>query len=79
MSKNMSVDKLPKLVKEYSNTIHRKIKMKSADVKPETYINSGADYNTKTSKIKVGNYVRILYGKNAFSKGILNTGLIKFL
>ena len=40
ISKNMYIDKLNDIVDEYNNTHHRTIKMKSIDVKDNTYIDS---------------------------------------
>ena len=39
ISKNVYIDKLDDIVKEYNNTDHTSIKMKPADVKDNTYIN----------------------------------------
>ena len=38
VSKNVYIDQLDDLVGEYNNTYHRTIKMKSIDVKGNTYI-----------------------------------------
>ena len=40
ISKNVYIDKLNDIVKEYNNTYHRTIKMKPVDVKDNTYIDS---------------------------------------
>ena len=40
VSKNVYIDKLDDIVDEYENTYHRTIKMKSVDVKDNTYIDS---------------------------------------
>ena len=40
VSKNVYIDKLDDMVNEYNNTYHRTIKMKSVDVKDNTYIDS---------------------------------------
>ena len=40
VSKNVYIDKLDNIVGEYENTYHRTIKMKSVDVKDNTYIDS---------------------------------------
>ena len=50
ISKNMYIDKLDDIVNEYNNTYHRKIKMKSIDVKNNTYMNTGKDVNDKDPK-----------------------------
>ena len=38
ISKNVYIDKLDGIVKEYNNTYHTSIKMKLVDVKDNTYI-----------------------------------------
>ena len=38
ISKNMYIDKLDDIAKEYNNTYHTSIKMKPVDVKDNTYI-----------------------------------------
>ena len=38
MSQNVYIDKLNDIVNEYNNTYHRTIKMKTADIKGDTYI-----------------------------------------
>ena len=53
VSKKLYFHKHSKLVKEYKNTIHRTIKMKPADVKPETYINVTANCKTKKLNIRL--------------------------
>ena len=40
ISKNVCIDKLNDIVKEYNNTYHRTIKMKPVDVKDNTHIDS---------------------------------------
>ena len=40
ITKNVYIDKLDDIVKEYNNTFHRTIKMKPVDVKDDTYIDS---------------------------------------
>ena len=37
-SKNVYIDRLDDIVKEYNNTHHKSIKMKPVDVKDNTYI-----------------------------------------
>ena len=46
----MYIDKLDDIVNEYNNTYHRKTKMKSIDVKNNTYMNTGKDINDKDPK-----------------------------
>ena len=59
ISKNVYIDKLDDIVDEYNDTYHETIKMKSIDVKNNTYINTGKDINDKDSKFQVGRHVRI--------------------
>ena len=59
---------------EYNNTYHRTIKMKPADVKDNTYIDSTElhskkEVSDKDPKFKVGDHVRISQNKNIFAKG----------
>ena len=66
ISKNVYIDKLDDIVNEYSNTYHRTIKVKSIDVKYNTYINIGKEVNDKDPKFKVGDHVRTSKYKNIF-------------
>ena len=59
ISKNMYVDKLDDLINKYNNKYHKRIKMNSADVKSNTYINSNTEVNDKNPKFKVGDIVKI--------------------
>ena len=68
ISKNVYIDKLHDIVHEYNNTYHRTIKIKSIDVKDNTYINIGKEVNDDP-KFKVGDHVRISKYKNLFAKG----------
>ena len=69
ISKNVYIDKLDYIVKEYNNTYHRTIKMKPIDVENNTYINFNKEVNNKDPKFKVRDYVRISKYKNIFAKG----------
>ena len=69
ISKNVYIDKLDDIINEYNNTYHTTIKMKSIDVKDNTYINSDKEVNDKNPKFKVGDQVRISKYKNIFAKG----------
>ena len=51
------------------NTCQRTIKMKPADVKDSTYIDSSKEVNDKDPKCKAGDHVRISKYKNIFAKG----------
>ena len=66
--KNMYIDKLDNIINEHNNTYHRTVKMKPADVKDNTYIDSVKTVNDKDLKIKVGDHERISKHKNIFAK-----------
>ena len=59
ISKNVYIDKLDDIVNEYNNTYYSTIKMKPADVKSNTYIDSSKEINNKDLKFKIGDIVRI--------------------
>ena len=59
ISKNLYNDKLHDIVNKYNNTYHSTIKMKSVDVKPNTYIDFSKEINDKVPKFKIGDIVRI--------------------
>ena len=67
----MYINKLDDIVNEYNNTHYRTIKMKSVDVKDNTYIDSMQRSNDKDPKFKVGDHVRISKYKNVFAKGYI--------
>ena len=69
ISKNVYIDKLDYLIKKYNNTYHRTIKMRPANVKPNTNIDSSKENNDKDLKFKVGDIVRISKYKETFVKG----------
>ena len=69
VSKNVYIDKLDDIVDEYTNTYHKTIKMKPADVKDNTYIDFEKEVNDKDPKFKVGDHVRISKYKSLFAKG----------
>ena len=71
ISKNVYIDKLGDIVDEYNNTYHTTIKMKSIDVKDNTYLNVDKEIDNKDPKFKVGDYVRISKYKNIFTKGYM--------
>ena len=54
ISKNVYIDKLDDIVKEYNNTYHKSIKIKPVDVKDNTYIDFEKEVNDKNPKFKVG-------------------------
>ena len=69
ISKNVYIDKLDYLIKKYNNTYHRTIKMRPANVKPNTNIDSSKENNDKDLKFKVGDIVRISKYKETFVNG----------
>ena len=71
ISKNVYIDKLDDLVDEYNNTYHTTIKMKPADVKDNTHINTDKEISNEDPKFKVGDDVRISKYKNIFAKGYM--------
>ena len=66
ISKNVYIDKLDDIVKEYNNKHHTSIKMKPVDVEDNTYIDFKKEINNKDPKFKFGDYVR-----NIFAKGYI--------
>ena len=77
ISKNMYSDQLVDIVKEYNNTYHRTIKMKTIDVNDNIYIyiyiyRFLKKLMIKITKFKVDNYVRISKYKNIFAKGYMS-------
>ena len=72
ISKNVYIDKLDDIVNEYNNTYHRTIKMKSVNVKDNTYIDFEKEVNNKDPKFKIGDHVRNSKYKNIFPKGYMS-------
>ena len=68
VSKNVHIDKLDDIISKYNNTYHRTITINPADVKSNTYINTGKKINNKDPKSKVGDHIRLLKHKNIFAK-----------
>ena len=71
ISKNVYIDKLNDIVREYNNTYHTSIKMKPIDVKDNTYNDFKKEVNDKNPKFKVGDHVRTSKYKNIFTKGYM--------
>ena len=70
-SKNVYIDKLNDIVKEYNNTYHTSIKMKPVYVEDDTYSDFKKESNDKNPKFKVGYHVSISKYKNNFAKGYI--------
>ena len=66
ISKNVYIDKLDDIVKEYNNTYQASNKMKPVDVKDNTSIDFEKEMNDKNPKFKFGDHVRISKYKNIF-------------
>ena len=59
IGKNVYVNVLDDIVKNYNNTIHNSIKMKPRDVKNNNLTEYIEEFNKKNLKYKIGDYVRI--------------------
>ena len=68
ISTNVYIDKLDDIVNKYNNTYCSTIKMKPADVKSSTYIDSSEEIYYQDSEFKIGDNVRISKYKNIFAK-----------
>ena len=79
ISKNVYNDKLDDIGNKYNNTYHSTIKMKPADVKSNTYINSSKVIKDEDPKFKIGEFVRISKYKTFLQKAIFQIGLKKGL
>ena len=55
VSKNVYINKLDDIVKEYNNTYHRTIKVKPVDVKDNTYIDKTELHSNEKLMIKILN------------------------
>ena len=71
ISKNVYIDELDDIVKEYDNKCHASIEMKPVDVKDNTYSDFKNEINDKGPKFKVGDHVRISKYKNVFARGYM--------
>ena len=69
VSKNVYFDALDNIFGEYNNTYLNTIKMKSIDVKSNSYVKYNVDSNNKDPKIKIGDHDRISKYENLFAKG----------
>ena len=68
LSENVYIDKLDDIVNEYNNTYHRTIKMNPINVKHDTYINTGKEFNDVVPKFKMCDHVRTSKYKNILAK-----------
>ena len=68
VSKNVYIDKLDDIVNKFSNTYHNTIKMKPADVKSNTYVDSSTGINNNNPKFTIGDSVRVSKYRNIFAK-----------
>ena len=57
------------ILNEYNNTYHRRIKMKTIDVKKSPYIDFEVENSNKNTKLKVSDCIGVLKYKNIFVKG----------
>ena len=76
VSKNVYIDKSDDIVKKYSNTYHRTIKIKLLDLKPSILLAIKRIHdkdikaiNNKDPKFKIGDIPRISKYENTFAKG----------
>ena len=69
ISKNVYIDSLDDIVNEYNNIYHRTIKMKTVDVKDNTYIDFEKEVNNEDLQLKIRDHVRISKYKNISAKG----------
>ena len=79
ISKNVYFDGLNDIVDEYNNTYHKTIKMKSADVKNDSFAEYNEESNEKDSNFKVVDHVRISKYKIFLLRDILLIGVKRFL
>ena len=69
VSKNAYIDKLEDIIHKYNNIYHSTIKIKHADIKSNTNINSGKEISNKGLKFKIGDIVKKPNYKKKFTKG----------
>ena len=69
ISKNVYIDKLDDIVREYNNTYHTTIKMKPINVENNAYTNFFfKKVNDKNLKFKIGDHLKISKYKNISAK-----------
>ena len=69
VSNNMYIDKLDDIVNKYNITYQSTIKIKPADAKSNSYIDTSKEINSKDPKFKIGDIVRTSKYRNIFAKG----------
>ena len=79
LSKNVYIDRLDDIVKEYNNTYHKSIKMKPVDVKDNTYINFKKKLMIKILNLKLVIMQEFLNTRIVLLKGICQIGQKKYL
>ena len=62
------VDKYNKTCRKYNNTYLNSVKLKSIDVKSNSYVDYNLDSSAKDAKFKIDDHVRISKYKNIFAK-----------
>ena len=68
VSKNMYIDKLDDIVNKYNTTYQSAIKIKPADAKSNSYVDTNKEINNKDPKFKIGDIVRTSKYRNVFAK-----------
>ena len=82
ISKNVYINKLDEIVNKYKNIYHNTIKMKSVNVKDDTYIDFGKQNNNKDLKSEIchhGHHHEFQNTKIFLLKDMLQIGLKRFL
>ena len=69
VSTNVYFDVLHDIVNKYSNTVHRRKKMKPVDATPDSSAEYKEDCNVTKPKFEVADHVRLSKYKNIFAKG----------
>ena len=79
ISKNVFIDKSNDIINKYSNTYHKKNKMKVDDVKSSTYIDSSKEINDKVLNLKLVILLEYQNIKRLLQKALFQIGLKNFL
>ena len=78
VSKNVYIDKLDDIVNKYQNIYHSTIKMKPANIKWNTYLDSSKEINNKNPKFKIDDIIRTLKYRNCFCKRLCSKLIWRF-